>query len=236
MKKLFVVVFMISFSQFAFSQKRIANEDFSAFKVNVTFSTDFIEKLEPLRSYVEGYYFEGQGPDRMKALIVHNSFMTFKYMTEEQLSIAVLPPDVMGKKVKYDEYGYPDAYVTKAMDLQPSKFFFKLSVNYESMGLKHYYFVDSLLAPGQSVEDIEKNYLIPRISITWDVYDKNGQVPIYTFSSNAVSKKPIPITKCLMQGYLPPKYTGVTKCDTETLYEILELAITDLIVNVLAEL
>ena len=236
MKKLFVAFILLSFWHFSYSQKRIANEDFSAFNVNISFSQGFIEKLEPLRSYVEGYFFEGQGNDRMKALIVHNSFVSFKYLTEEKLSIAVLPPDVMGKKVKYDEYGYPQALVTKAMDLQPSKFFFKLSVNYESMALKNYYFVDSLLNPGQDVQDIEDKYLIPRVSITWDIYDKYGQVPIYSFSSNAVAKKPIPIEKCLMNGYLPDRYTGNIKCTQETLYEILELAINDLIVEVLAEL
>lgn len=213
--------------------QRFEDHDFSATSVKVTFSNDFINKIEPLRALIEGYFFEGQGSDRVKALIVHNTFATFKYMTEEQLSIAILPPNVLGKKSKYDEYGYPDITVQKAIDKRASKFFYKLHVNYESMSLKNYYYVDSLLGPGQKVEDIEMNYLIPRVSITWNIYNKDGTLPIKTYSSNAVSKKPITVKKCLMHNYLPSRYTGIKKCDDETLMEILELAIHDLIVTFL---
>ncbi len=88
-------------------------------------------------------------------------------------------------KIKYDDYGYPNTNIQKAIKLADTKYFLKIDASIENNNTE-----------SKKNEDIFK----PKVKITLSIYNKYGFLPLGTSESSATTENAVRISPEFISG------------------------------------
>lgn len=194
-KRFLLIIPILFLSTLVFAQK-IANKQFSLIDYNLSISENFVKELSSLESYIDGIKtYNDPGNNKLEAIFVHVIYFTLKEKFEEQLKVEILPINTFLRKIKYDDYGYPETNMRAALKIGYSKYYFKVDAVIESITEDH-----KKESP-ETFKDINYPVIIPKLSITVTLFNSDGVVPIDKWISGAVSRYPLPINEYLLKGF-----------------------------------
>jgi len=118
------------------------------------------------------------------------------YMMQEK-SLDILPVQSLSKKVGYDIYGFPDTKWKNALKYGNSKYFFTFNLEIEDAmeDMDIVMAADTILPEDQWLE-----YIIPKLTLTFSIYDKHGMIPIDKFESTIQAETVCRVNEQLLNG------------------------------------
>ncbi|HSH50783.1 MAG TPA: hypothetical protein VK982_03570 [Bacteroidales bacterium] len=191
---IFFIVFL-SIHGFLYAQK-IANKQFSLIQYNLELSKEIRSELDELDNFISKIKtYNDLGNDKLKAILVHTIFFTFKEVIERDIELEVLPINTFMNAVKYDDYGYPKTNIRKALRKGYSQYYFKLDVYIESIDIQQ------KKDHPKKYEDITYKTTYPQVTINMTIYSKDGIIPVYNLIGNATASNPLQVNKYLLKGF-----------------------------------
>jgi hypothetical protein len=171
-----------------------------------SFSFDIDDKvkleLSPLENYIK--FKPDKKQDKITGMLVHSLYNYTNQFLTDSLSIYILPVNSLGK-IKYDDYGYPNTNIQKAIKLADTKYFLKIDASIENNNTE-----------SKKNEDIFK----PKVKITLSIYNKYGFLPVQTSESSATTENPVRISPEFISGMNFVDASILKKPNTETLADI----------------
>ena len=208
LKKLFwFSMFALLINPILYGQK-YAKSQFTLYSFSFNIDDKVKLELSPLESYIK--FKPEKKQDKLTAMLVHSLYYFTNKILTDSLSIYILPVNSLGN-IKYDEYGYPNTNIQKAIKLAETKYYLKIDASLKN----------DVTASKKNNEDIFK----PKIIITISVYNKYGYLPIQTSEGSATAENPIKIFPEFLSGMNFVDASIEKKPNTESLSEIYNRAI-----------
>lgn len=203
---LFLLVLSLAQTQNIFSQ-RIEGKTFTLFNYNMVLDVEFKQTISILESNITNPTYKG---DKLSEAFTHITYAEIKDKLENGKSVFILPANSFQDKIKYDEYGYPQITIQKAIKKSDTRLFVKIYVFYkiESFG---------------DQDDMIK----PKVSIVVDFYNDLGYIPIKKFKAEAISDTYMKVNKEFLYGF--DRKIKKENPDTKTLIDILNKAIDSIV-------
>lgn len=191
-------------------------QQFTLIGYSIDLSDDFQEAGEKLAQTLDNTSY----PDKLQGFFAHQTYSQLVRLFEKELNIYVLPVNSLGKKARYDDLGYPEISIQKAIREGSTKYFLKVDVNIQldnqSMKVKGYNPADG--------------YAQPVVAINVSLYNTKGYVPVKTATGTGNAGKLIKIG----EDFIAPENKEDTK-EEETYSGILEAAFSEIKLQLVEE-
>ncbi|MGB9746294.1 MAG: hypothetical protein ACPLXM_05140 [Bacteroidales bacterium] len=125
-----------------------------------------------------------QNADKIEYILTYSFYDILTRQLMDNLKVYIPPPSIFEDKVKYDQYGFPEVTVQKAIKLSDAKFFFKCQIRVEEA------------FPNATPQGM----VTPGISIQFTLYSKQGYVPIKNIIVNKVMSQAVKAEISLLAG------------------------------------
>ncbi|MCX7987390.1 MAG: hypothetical protein N2662_10670 [Bacteroidales bacterium] len=184
-KNLMIALLLIIGTSIAWSQKYARNQ-FVVF----SYTTDIDERVKKeLSSYQHLINYQPQKKQTaVEAMLVHSFYQIFTKLLEDSLLIYFLPPESMGNKASYTDYGYPDVVIQKAIRLSDVKYFMKIELSIENSKYD------------EKGNRLTADVFLPVVNVSVSIYNKFGFNPIQTAEGQSVASSPIQVKESFLAG------------------------------------
>ena len=180
------------------SAKDYSNKQFTLFNYQFEISKDFRKEIKLLDSYLRDVdVVDTKVKDKLKAVIIHHIYYAIKDKLEEDIQMEILPANSFLSKIKYNEFNYPSLTQPQAVRHGDSRYYFKVSVNIETVTEEQQKLNPDLF------ENINQVVTMPKVTVIVDLYTKDGIIPVDKWEGFATATKPILIDKKLLGSYDP---------------------------------
>lgn len=191
-----ILLFLTALLVTNISAQNIKNKQFSLYNYKLNISKDFVEEIADLESFVDNIKtYNDPGNDKLDAILVHIIYYNLKDRLTQELEIEILPINTFMREVKYDDYGYPNTNVRKAIQKGDSKFYFTVEAQLESITKKKKEESPELF------EDINYPVTYPELTITITINNKEGVIPVAKWIGTTTPKYPLAINEYLLKGF-----------------------------------
>ena len=216
---LLIVIMIIALSV---SAQKVKNKQFSLFNYNLNISDEVTEELSDLESFIDNIKtYNDPGNDKLQAILVHIIYYTLKEKLDNELEMEILPINTFMRKVKYDDYGYPNTSVRDAIKKGYSKYFFKVKVNIESLT------EDKQKENPVIFEEIDYPAIFPQMTIEITIFNKEGVIPVDKWVGTTTARYPLPVNEYLLKGFdnTQMEVQSIEKQQADNFYLMLDRAI-----------
>ncbi|MFP4023556.1 MAG: hypothetical protein ACLFVR_03440 [Thiohalospira sp.] len=196
MVKKYLILSILLVSWYSIDAQNLANKQFSLINYNLDISKEIrseLSELDPLINSIKTY--NDPGNDKIKAILIHTIYFTFKEVIERDLEIEILPINTFMRDVKYDDYGYPETSIRRALRKGYSQYYFKIDVKIESITKQ------KKSENSDKYQNIDNTTTYPQIKINMVIYSKDGIIPVYNLTGTAVATNPLQVNQYLLNGF-----------------------------------
>lgn len=187
------------------SAQNYTNKQFALIKYDVKITDAFRSDLQNLKDYISNAEVHNKNADdRLKALLIHHLYYNMTPMLEEKIQMSILPINSFMQKIKYDEFGYPRASISKALRKGDSPFYFKVEMVLDSKTEEK----------REKNPDLPGNITFPHYTIDITIYNNEGILPVDRWHGESKAKEPIKTNKQLFGSF-----TGQTTGSTDTTHQ-----------------
>lgn len=221
-KNLIVISLLITYLTDS-NARKIENTQFALIGYEVTISNEFREEIADLNSIIfdiRGYSNKKQ--DKLEGKIYDISYPYIEEKLEKRYSIDILPVNSFVDAVKYNAYGYPEVPVKKAQQLGNSRYYLKIIISIETTTPSDKDAKNSVLYKGKTN---------PIVTVTAEVYERVGVLPIGKASGIAKVSQPQRVEKNLLKGITRPISEDEVHELDETLFALILKAIENMVIN-----
>lgn len=192
MKKLLLTAACIAIAAGVFAQN-YTNKQFALIDYDLKISDIFREDIQHLDSFLESVEVHNKdADDRLKALLIHHLYYNMKPVLERKLEISILPINSFMQRIKYDEFGYPKASISKALRRGDSPFYFKVEINLDSQTEEK----------REKDPDLPDNITFPQYIIDITIFNDEGIIPVDHWHGKAAADGPIQADKNLFGDFI----------------------------------
>ena len=169
--------------------------------------------------------------DKTIAILKNNSWQILKERLEEETNMYILPITAHGKDFKYDEYGYPNMTINRALRKGNARYYIRVSIaiaaysNKTDKGYGTTVNKDTTKTP----EAISEGLLIPEITIEVTTYTRDGILPMQKVVGSAMATEPWVISPSTFDGL--KKGEDYKLDDPNNIMGLINSAITNLLRN-----
>jgi hypothetical protein len=166
--------------------QRFSKSQFTLFSLDFSVDNKVLSEIKPFENLIN--YNPEKTQDKVIGMLTHSLYeMTSECLTDT-LNVYVVPINSLGNKAKYDDYGYPDITIQKAIKLSDTKYYFKIEASLKN---KQY---------DESGKKIAEDVFQPELTIKIDLFNKNGLLPIKSTTGTASAMKPVTTSKEFISG------------------------------------
>jgi hypothetical protein len=212
-RKLFVQLFFTIIGLLLFlpaSAQRYAKSQFTLIAYEYEIDNKVKNDLYPLESYFK--YNCEKGQNIIEATLISTVYGIVVQKMDDSLGCNFMPINTFTDKVKYNSYGYPDITIQKAIRLGDTKFYMRIILKVENEETDN--------EGKKTTEDIIR----PKVTITLEIYDKNGFEPIQVIEGSASAVQAVKLTPEFIVGMNFADPTIKRKINSETLSDIINRA------------
>jgi hypothetical protein len=194
-RKLILLIILLGVIYQLQAQKTVRNAQITLFGYDYSFSSAFMDSFSKLSP---NFTFKGTGKQNSaEVILARNIYVVVKEQLSKVYNLYALPENSFQKDVKYDENGYPQLLIQKAIKEGTTRFYFKVIASIDNV----------------PVTDLPKecpNGVYPRVNICIKIYNKFGYEPVKVMEGSYYPTKPYAFT--------PDKLNGLelTKQEEET--------------------
>lgn len=202
------------------------NNQFTLFSYNLEISNEMRDELANIQSYFENIPIRTKYTDDiLKSLMIHHVYYKIKEELKAKIELEILPINSFLDEISYNDYGYPDTNIKKAIRKGYSKYYMNIVVKIESQTEEQ-----RKLNP-ELFQDIDGKVSMPVVSIEITIFNNEGIIPIDKWTGSASAAKPYPIHSDLIKGFDGKTYNHEE--DDNTLFQLLDRATENLIKKVI---
>ena len=180
-KHLLFLLFISILLPFSTFSQKFEGSQFCPIGYNLMAGKDFKLRMAPVYPKLPGNM---QNADKMEYVLTYSLYEVLTRQLMENLKVYIPPPTIFEDKVKYDQYGFPEVTVQKAIKLSDAKYYFKCQVRVEEA------------FPTATPQGM----VTPGISILFTLYSKQGYVPIKNVTVNKVMPQAVKADLSLLAG------------------------------------
>jgi len=195
MKKLVLIAVCIAISA-GVSAQNYTNKHFALIDYDLKITDAFREDIRGLNSFLETVEVHNKdADDRLKALLIHHLYYNMSPLLERKLEISILPINSFMQRIKYDNFGYPRASISKALRKGDSPFYFKVAITLDSQTEEK----------REENPDLPDDIIFPEYIIDITVYNDEGILPVDRWHGESKTDKPLAADKALFGDFLEPR-------------------------------
>lgn len=194
-KRYFLLIIIMIIAQFVSAQK-VKNKQFSLISYDLNISNETTEELAELEYFIDKIKtYNDPGNDKLQAIFVHVIYYTLKEKLVNELEMEILPINTFMRKVKYNDYGYPNASMREALKKGYSKYYFKIKVDIESL-------TESKRKENPELfENINTPVILPKMTMEITIFNNEGVIPIDKWVGTTTARNPLAINEYLLKGF-----------------------------------
>lgn len=216
------VFFIINTQVFAqkYRNKEVA---LIAFKVNIdpVYHAKFSEFTHLFREPVKPQQ------DRIIGHLTADIWDIIKQQLTNDVGMIILPLDAYGEKFSYDQYGFPNTSINRALQKGNSKFYISIDVDI-SPEFSSKYITKTWADTSPQVIQLATNEIKPRVSIKMNIFNDKGIIPVANPKGEATETKVITLSEKYLDGFVNPNFNA----PHETLYKLVNQAVKELVISV----
>jgi hypothetical protein len=184
-KALVVLIFILGIINGVYGQN-LKKSQFTTF--SYIFETDetVIKALKPYVNFIK--LKQNNDESKVQGVLVHTLFKLISKKMEDSLSSYIMPAKSFVDKATYNEFGFPDLSIQKAIRYGDTKFFLKIiaSISNEIYDLKG--------------EKYPIGSIVPKVHLKLEIYNKYGYVPIFIAEGDGSAYKPVKLSADYLAG------------------------------------
>ncbi|MGE0078195.1 MAG: hypothetical protein AB7S48_10085 [Bacteroidales bacterium] len=228
MKKITIITIILAFSvllsESGFAQKYRKKEvSLISFKLNI--NNDYRTMFDEFSSYFNEP--NNKEVNRIDNQIIYTAWDLISEKLRNEVGMLILPLNAYGKKFSYDNYGFPDIGINRAINKGQSKYYLKIDIEI-GPEFSSKYITQSRPDSANQVIHLKENEFKPKVTINLTIYSDKGIIPVANCSGEAIVPNIITIDKPFFDGII----NNDINPDQTTLYNLLEKASKKLIISV----
>ena len=181
---LLTTVFLLSLN---IAAQNITNKQFVLIDYDLKISDNFRTQTESLQDFFQSAKVHNEdAKDRLKAILIHDLYYKLKPQLERKLEISILPVNSFMQETNYDEFGYPEMSISKALRKGDSPFYFNVKVTLDS----------------KEQEENMESVVQPHFVIESKVFSDEGILPVFKWHGEKGVTEPLPVSKMLFKGFV----------------------------------
>lgn len=205
----FVAIF-VSMVVFQVSGQKFAKSQFTLFNYSLELNEKVKAELSKYESYIK--YKTDKDQDKLEAILYHSVYDVVSKEITDSLGVFILPVNSMSTSAKYNDYGYPQIGIQKALKLGNTKYFFKLIALID---------LDAFNNDGSKLPE---NAFRPKVTITIELYNKFGYLPIQTSEGTASANGVVDLSPEYLAGLNFVDNSQLKKTGQEAFVDIIKRA------------
>lgn len=169
--------------------------------------------------------------DKTIATLKNNSWQVLKERLEEKTGMYILPINAHGNDFKYDDYGFPNMSINKALKKGNSRYYIRVSVTIAAQANKVEKGYGSIVNKDttNTSNAIPEGSLVPVITIEVTTYTREGLLPTQKAVGSAIATEPWVISPSTFDGL--KKGEELKLNDPNNIMGLINSAITNLLGN-----
>lgn len=220
---IFLALILFSISTQSFAQK-FSKKEVALISYKVSIDQDYYEKFTAFSSLFR----EPVKPelDRITSHLTVDIWYLIKQRLTDDVGMLLLPIDAYGEKFSYNEYGFPDVGINRALRKGNSKYYISIDVDFSPEFAANY--INKIIADSSQIVQLKENQLKPKVTIKMNIYNNRGVIPVKIAKGEALSKDIIDLDEKYFDGFVNSNFNT----QHETLYKLVNEAINNLIISV----
>jgi hypothetical protein len=220
MKKIFLLsAILLTFNVLISFSQKYSNNQFVVFSYALDVDSKVKTELQPLENYIQVRTEKKQ--TKVDAMLVHSVYKIVTNLLADSLKIFFLPPNSFGNAIKYDDYGYPNIVIQKAIRLSDSKYYIKIDVSIENSKYD------------EKGKKLQEGLFYPVVNVSLDIYNKFGFNPIQTAEGQAVAVAPINVTSDFIAGLEFVNLDKTVSSTNENLMSLINRAMNEAVYSII---
>lgn len=227
MKKLIIIsvlLFGIVTHENALAQK-YRKKEVSLISLKLNINSDYRSKIDAF----SGYFNEpkNKNANRVDNQIIYSAWDLISEKLKNEVGMILLPLDAYGNKFTYDNYGFPDVGINKALNKGQSKYYIKIDIEL-GPEFSAKYITKSQPDSANQIIHLKSDEIKPKLTINLTIYSDKGIIPVANCIGEATSEEIIILDK--------PFFDGIINNDLDpsknNLYNLIDKASKKLIISV----
>ncbi len=228
MKKIATIALILTIglllNESSFAQKYRKKEvSLISFKLNI--NSDYRSKIEAFSSYFNEP--NNKNANRVDNQIIYTAWDIIGEKLRNEVGMVILPLDAYGKKFTYDDYGFPDMGIAKAINKGQSKYYLKIDIEL-GPEISAKYITKSHPDSVNQIIHLKDDEMKPKLTIYLTIYSDKGIIPVANCSGEVLAEDVITLDKNFFDGII----NNTVNPDQITLYNLIEKASKKLIISV----
>ena len=192
MKKLILLAACISIAAGVFAQN-YTNKEFALINYDLKITDALREDIQHLDTFMGTVEIHNKNAeDRLKAILIHHLYYNMKPVLERKLDLSILPINSFMQRIRYDEFGYPRASISKALRKGDSPYYFKVEIKLDSQTQEK----------REQDPELPDKITFPQYTIDLTIYNDEGILPIDHWHGGAKVEEPIQADKTLFGDFI----------------------------------
>lgn len=165
--------------------------------------------------------------DRIIGHLTADIWDIIKQQLTNDIGMIILPIDAYGEKFSYDQYGFPNTSINRALQKGNSKFYISIDVEIGPEFMSKYVTKTSSDSTPQVIQ-LAPNEIKPRITIKMNIYNDKGIIPVANTKGEAIESKVVTLNDKYFDGFVNTNLNS----PNETLYKLVNQAVKELVISV----
>ncbi len=180
----------------------LRNREVALISFNYSIHQQVSQALSELSQYFPEV--EIQKGDKYTSVLKDRSWSLIEETLEKEFSMYILPLNTFGRSFSYDQYGYPNVNINRALRQGTARFYLKVDLIFSQITpTKEIGFGSTSRTRKDSTETIEIEELsgfIPEVTITVTFFTDKGIIPLQKVTGTAKASSPWAITPDILNG------------------------------------
>lgn len=227
MKKLIilsVILVGIITSESSFAQK-YRKKEVSLISLKLNINSDYRSKVDAYSSYFNEP--KNKNANRVDNQIIYTAWDLISEKLKNEVGMILLPLDAYGNKFTYDNYGFPDIGINKALNKGQSKYYIKIDIDF-GPEFSAKYITKSQPDSANQIIHLKSDEIKPKLTINLTIYSDKGIIPVANCTGDAITEEIIILNESFFDGIINNNIDP----SKNTLYNLLEQASKKLIISV----
>ncbi|MCB8964153.1 MAG: hypothetical protein H6536_03810 [Bacteroidales bacterium] len=197
-----------------------------SFKLNIDYS--YRSKFDSFGGLFNTPKYENA--NRVDNQIIYTAWDLISERIRNEAGMLLLPLDAYGKKFTYDNYGFPDIGIAKALKKGQSKYYIKIDVEIGPEQSARYA-TKSQPDTANKVVQLKEDEFKPKVTISLTIFSDKGIIPVASGTGEAAAEDILILNENFFDGIA----NGTTTADHTTLYKLIDKASQDLIISLFSK-
>lgn len=140
----------------------------------------------------------------IKNQLLYTSWDMIREALEDQTGMLIVPMDAYGSRFTYDDYGFPNMGINKALKKGASKYYLRFDISLKPTPTPVY---TTSTKPDSLAMSLTPGQILPILTIDVTIYPDKGVLPTSKSTITIKAQQPFEVNEALFDGFVNDKET-----------------------------